>query len=225
MRTPSSGTLWRVTDPAPLPAPTGRRLTRRLVQLYAGLVVFGVSMAMVIRSGLGNIPWDVLHQGLTRVTGLTFGVVAVATSLLVLLLWIPLREKPGIGTISNALVIGPVADVVLRVIPEDLPLAARIGMLVGGIVLNGAATAAYIGARFGPGPRDGLMTGFAERTGRSIRFVRTLIEVVVVALGWALGGVFGVGTVLFAFTIGPLIQLFLPRFDVPRVTPYHRPEA
>lgn len=214
----------RVPAPDPLPAPTGRRLTRRLVQLYLGLVVFGVSMALVIRSGLGNIPWDVLHQGLAEVTGLTFGVVAVGTSLLVLLLWIPLRERPGIGTISNALVIGPVADVVLRFIPEDLPLAARIGMLLGGIVLNGAATAAYIGARFGPGPRDGLMTGFSERTGRSIRFVRTVIEVVVVALGWALGGVFGIGTVLFAFAIGPLIQLFLPRFDVPRITPYHRPE-
>ena len=215
----------RVPAPDPLPPPAGRRLPRRLVQLYLGLVAFGVSMALVIRSGLGNIPWDVLHQGITRATGLTFGVVAVGTSLLVLLLWIPLRERPGLGTISNALLIGPVADVVLRVVPEDLPLGLRVAMLLGGIVLNGAATAAYIGARFGPGPRDGLMTGFSERTGRSIRVVRTVIEVVVVLLGWALGGVFGVGTVLFALTIGPLIQLFLPRFDIPRVTPYHRPAA
>jgi uncharacterized membrane protein YczE len=184
------------------------------VQLYAGLVLFGVSMGMVVRSALGNIPWDVLHQGLSQVTGLPFGTVAVIVSLLVLLLWVPLRERPGLGTISNALVIGPCAEVTLRLVPEDLPLWVRIGLFVFGVLLNGVATAAYIGARFGPGPRDGLMTGLVSRTGGSIRIVRTGIEVVVVLIGWLLGGTFGVGTVLFALVIGPLIHVLLPRFEV-----------
>ncbi|HEX5510872.1 MAG TPA: hypothetical protein VFX41_04105 [Actinomycetales bacterium] len=196
-------------------AASGRRLPRRLVQLYAGLVLFGVSMGMVVRSALGNIPWDVLHQGLSQVTGLPFGTVAVIVSLLVLLLWVPLRERPGLGTISNALVIGPCAEVTLRLVPEDLPLWVRIGLFVFGVLLNGVATAAYIGARFGPGPRDGLMTGLVSRTGGSIRIVRTGIEVVVVLIGWLLGGTFGVGTVLFALVIGPLIHVLLPRFEVP----------
>jgi len=196
-------------------ATSGRRLPRRLVQLYAGLVLFGISMGMVVRSALGNIPWDVLHQGLSQATGLPFGTVAVIVSLLVLLLWVPLRERPGLGTISNALVIGPCAEVTLRLVPEDLPLWVRIGLFVVGVLLNGVATAAYIGARFGPGPRDGLMTWLVSRTGGSIRIVRTGIEVVVVLIGWLLGGTFGVGTVLFALVIGPLIHVLLPRFEVP----------
>ena len=187
---------------------------RRLVQLYAGLVLFGISMAMVVRSTLGNIPWDVLHQGLARHTGLSFGTVAVIVAVLVLLLWIPLRERPGIGTISNALVLGPVVDVALRLIPEGLPLPWRVVLFVVGVVLNGVATAAYIGARFGPGPRDGLMTGLVARTGGSLRLIRTGIEVVVVAVGWALGGTFGVGTVVFALSIGPLIHVLMPRFEI-----------
>ncbi len=199
-------------------AASGRRLPRRLVQLYVGLVLFGVSMGMVVRSALGNIPWDVLHQGLSQVTGLPFGTVAVIVSLLVLLLWIPLRERPGLGTISNALVIGPCAEITLRLIPEHLPLWSRVGLFVGGVLLNAIATAAYIGARFGPGPRDGLMTGLVSRTGGSIRVVRTGIEVVVVLIGWLLGGTFGVGTVLFALVIGPLIHVLLPRFEVPAST-------
>nr|WP_232229628.1 hypothetical protein [Cellulomonas bogoriensis] len=174
-------------------------------------------MVMVIRSELGNIPWDVLHQGVARSTGLTLGTVTVAVSLLALLLWVPLRQRPGLGTVSNALLVGPVADVTLLVMPAGLPLPVRVGLLVAGIVLNAVATAAYIGARFGPGPRDGLMTGLVARTGRSVRLIRTTLEVAVVALGWALGGVFGAGTILFALTIGPLIHVFLPRVQVAQV--------
>lgn len=191
----------------------------RLVQLYAGLVVFGVSMAMVLRSELGNIPWDVLHQGVAGRTPLSFGTVTVLSGVLVLLLWIPLRERPGLGTVSNILVIGPVVDVSLRLLPDlvvdggDPRWAERVLLFVGGVLLNALATAAYIGSRFGAGPRDGLMTGLHRRAGWPIRRARTLIEVVVVAVGWALGGVFGPGTIVFALVIGPLVQWFLPRFD------------
>ncbi len=196
-------------------------MTRRLVQLYVGLALFGVSMAMVVRSELGNIPWDVLHQGVSDSTGLSFGVVAIIVGAVVLLLWIPLRERPGLGTISNVVVIGLVVDVALRVIPDQLGddgperWLPRIALFVAGVLLNALATAMYIGSRFGAGPRDGLMTGLNRRTGWSIRLVRTAIEVGVVAIGWALGGTFGVGTVLFALVIGALIQLFLPRLTVP----------
>jgi uncharacterized membrane protein YczE len=191
-------------------------VVRRLVQLYLGLVLFGFSMAMVVRSTLGNIPWDVLHQGVAGHTGLSFGTVAVIVAVLVLLLWIPLREKPGLGTISNALVLGPVVDVALGIIPQQLPLATRVALFVAGVLLNAVATAAYIGAHFGPGPRDGLMTGLVARTGRSLRWIRTGIEVVVVAVGWALGGTFDVGTVVFALSIGPLIHVLMPRFEIVR---------
>jgi uncharacterized membrane protein YczE len=190
-------------------------VARRLVQLYAGLVLFGVSMAMIVRSTLGNIPWDVLHQGVSEQTGLSFGTVAVVVALAVLLLWLPLRERPGLGTVSNALVIGPVVDIALRVVPEGLPLWQRIALFAAGVLLNAVATAAYIGAHFGPGPRDGLMTGLVARTGGSIRLVRTGIEVVVVLVGWLLGGTFGAGTVVFALVIGPLVHELLPRFEVP----------
>ncbi|PZG01388.1 YczE/YyaS/YitT family protein [Micromonospora deserti] len=191
------------------------RPVRRLTQLYAGLVLYGVSMALMIRSGLGLDPWDVFHQGLSRRTGLSFGTVTIAVGALVLLLWIPLRQRPGIGTVSNVLVIGLVVDATLAVLPAGGPLAVRGGLLVAGIVANGAATGMYIGARLGPGPRDGLMTGYvARRPGRSIRLVRTVIEVTVLALGWLLGGTVGAGTVAYALTIGPLTQFFLPVFTV-----------
>jgi uncharacterized membrane protein YczE len=192
------------------------RLTHRLAQLYAGLILYGVSMALMIRSRLGSMPWDVLHQGITRRTGLAFGWVPALVGALVLLFWIPLRQRPGLGTISNVLVIGVVADRVMAVLPSPGPLAARAALLVIGVVANGAAGGLYIGASLGPGPRDGLMTGLAARTGRSIRLVRTGIEGVVVALGWLLGGAFGVGTVLYAVAIGPLVQLFLPLFTIKR---------
>lgn len=185
------------------------------MQLYVGLVLFGVSMGLIVRSTLGNIPWDVLHQGLAQSTGLSFGTVAVIVGLCVLLLWIPLRERPGLGTISNALVIGPSVDITLRLLPDGWPLWARIALFAGGLLVNAVSTAMYIGARFGPGPRDGLMTGLVARTGGSLRWIRTGIEVAVVAVGWLLGGTFGVGTVLFALLIGPLIHVLLPRFEVP----------
>jgi len=203
-----------------------RRLVRRLVQLYLGLVAYGLSMAMMIRSRLGNMPWDVLHQGIAQHLGVSIGWVAIGVGALALLAWIPLRQMPGLGTISNVVVIGLVMDRVLAVLPDAHPMPLRITELAGGIVLNGLATGAYIGAGLGPGPRDGLMTGLARRTGRSIRLVRTGIEVVVVAAGWLLGGVFGVGTLLYAVAIGPLAQLFLPLFT-PRaaVTPAGAPRA
>ncbi|MDO3704678.1 hypothetical protein Q3W71_23730 [Micromonospora sp. C28SCA-DRY-2] len=196
------------------------RPVRRLTQLYAGLVLYGVSMALMIRSGLGLDPWDVFHQGLARRTGLSFGAVTIAVGALVLLLWIPLRQRPGIGTVSNVVVIGLVVDATLALLPAGGPLAVRIGLLVAGIVGNGAATGLYIGARLGPGPRDGLMTGLvARRPGWSIRMVRTGIEVTVLAVGWLLGGTVGVGTVAYALAIGPLTQLFLARFTVAEPVP------
>ncbi|MBM0237216.1 hypothetical protein JNW88_08690 [Micromonospora sp. ATA32] len=192
------------------------RPARRLSQLYVGLALYGVSMALMIRSGLGLDPWDVFHQGLSRLTGLSFGTVTIAVGAAVLLLWIPLRQRPGLGTVSNVLVIGLVVDATLALLPAGGPLAVRIGLLVAGIVANGAATGLYLGARLGPGPRDGLMTGFVARhPGRSVRLVRTVIEITVLALGWLLGGTVGIGTVAYAVAIGPLAQLFIPTLRRP----------
>ena len=162
------------------------RPTRRLVQLYAGLVLYGVSMALLVRSGLGVMPWDVLHQGLARQLGWSLGVVTIVVGALVLLAWIPLRERPGLGTVSNVVVIGLALDVALAVLPEPSSLPLRVALVPSGVLLNAVATAAYIGVHLGPGPRDGLMTGLVRRTGRSVRLVRTSIEVTVVALGWLL---------------------------------------
>lgn len=196
------------------PIPVSRNPGRRLPQLLLGLTLYAVSMAMQIRSGLGLNPWDVLHEGLTRQTPLSFGVITGITGVIVLLLWIPLRQRPGIGTVANVVVIAAVVDVALALLPAPDALAARIALLVGGVVLNGVATAAYVGARLGPGPRDGLMTGLSARTGRSVRLVRTCIEVAVLGCGWLLGGTVGIGTVLYALAIGPLTQAFLPLFAV-----------
>jgi uncharacterized membrane protein YczE len=197
-----------------VPRPAGRRLPRRLVQLYAGLALYAVSMAMLIRSRLGNMPWDVLHQGLARHLGWSIGTVTVVVGAVVLLCWIPLRERPGLGTVSNVLVIGVVVDAALAVIPAPDPMALRVLLAVGGTALNAVATAAYIGVRLGPGPRDGLMTGLVRRTGGSVRVVRTAIEVAVVVIGWLLGGTLGAATVIYAFVVGPLVHLLLPRFTV-----------
>ncbi|MFK4866873.1 YitT family protein [Streptomyces sp. CSMPJR101] len=194
---------------------TQRHLTRRLSQLYAGLALYGASSAMLVGAGLGLEPWGVLHQGLAERTGLTIGVVSIIVGAAVLLLWIPLRQRPGLGTVSNVFVVGLAMDGTLALLPETSALAARIPLLVAGIVLNGVATGLYIAARFGPGPRDGLMTGLHQRTGRSIRLMRTAVEITVVATGFALGGTVGVGTVLYALSIGPLAQLFLRVFAVP----------
>ncbi|NMO55840.1 hypothetical protein HH310_32245 [Actinoplanes sp. TBRC 11911] len=186
-------------------------LTRRVMQLLAGLVLYGVSMAIMIRSGLGLSPWDVFHQGLSKVTGISFGTVVILLGIPILLLWIPLRQRPGWGTLANLVVIGFVVDFALSVLPAGHALPAKIGYLVTGILMNGLATGLYIGSRFGPGPRDGLMTGIAGRFPRlSIRLVRTTIEVTVLAVGFLLGGTAGVGTVAYALAIGPLVQLFLP---------------
>lgn len=183
--------------------------TRRLTQLYAGLVLYGVSDAMLLLAGLGVDPWDVLHQGLSRRFGLGVGTWAVIVGVLVLLLWIPLRQRPGFGTVSNVLVIGWVIDVVLALVPAPHAIGPRVALLVFGVVLNGIATGAYIGAGLGPGPRDGLMTGLAAR-GHSIRVVRTGIELTVLAAGAALGGTVGIGTVVYALGIGPLAHVFVP---------------
>jgi uncharacterized membrane protein YczE len=194
-------------------------LTRRLFQLFVGLAMYGMSLAMFIRAGLGLDPWDVFHQGVAGRAGLSIGVVVIIVSFLVLLLWIPLRQWPGFGTLCNAVLVGVFADIGLALIPAFPHLGAQVGMLAGAVLLNGIASACYIGARFGPGARDGLMTGLARRTGWSVRLSRTLIEVVVLAVGWFLGGSVGVGTVVYALAIGPLVQLLLPVFMVPAALP------
>ena len=194
---------------------TRNRLGRRLVQLYAGLALYGASSALLVVSGLGLEPWNVLHQGLAELTGLTIGVVSIIVGAAVLLLWIPLRQRPGLGTVSNVFVVGLAMDGTLALVPDAHGLAVRIPLLLAGILLNGAATGLYISANFGPGPRDGLMTGLHRLTGRSIRLMRTAIEVAVVATGFALGGTVGIGTLLYALAIGPLAQLFLRVFAAP----------
>jgi len=191
-------------------------MSRRLLKLFLGLIAYGVSMVMMLQSGLGLMPWDVLHQGLSLQGGWPMGRVTIAVSFVVLLMWIPIRQKPGFGTLCNAVVIGLVFDFVNGWLGDrllDASLASRAALLVGGIVLNGAATAAYLGAHFGPGPRDGLMTGLVRRTGRSVRLVRTLIEGSVLVSGFLLGGTLGLGTVAYMLLIGPLIQAMLPWFD------------
>ncbi|MHA7200137.1 membrane protein YczE [Arthrobacter alkaliphilus] len=190
-------------------------MTRRITQLLIGLALYGLSLAIFIRAGLGLDPWDVFHQGVATKIGWSIGTVVVVVSFLVLLLWIPLRQMPGFGTLANAVLVGVFADVGLALIPAFSHLGGQIAMLAGAVVLNGIASACYIGARLGPGARDGLMTGLARRTGWSVRLSRTLIEVVVLGVGWLLGGSVGVGTVVYALAIGPLVQLLLPLFTVP----------
>lgn len=192
------------------PLPLRRAPVRRGAQLFGGLALYGASMAMLTRAHLGLDPWDVLHEGLTKITGLSFGTVTAIASVFVLLLWIPLRQRPGIGTVANVVVIAVTVDAIRAVLPDQHVLAWQIVLLVGGVVLNAVATAVYVGTRLGPGPRDGLMTGLTARTGWSVRLVRTGIEVTVLAVGWLLGGTAGLGTVLYALTIGPLTQVLLP---------------
>ena len=193
---------------------TRSRPGRRLIQLYVGLALYGASSALLVEAGLGLEPWNVLHQGLAELTGLSIGVVSIIVGAAVLLLWIPLRQRPGLGTVSNVFVVGIAMDGTLAVVPEAHGLAVQIPLLAGGILLNGMATGLYIAASFGPGPRDGLMTGLHRRTGRSIRLMRTGVEVAVVVTGFALGGTIGIGTVLYTVSIGPLAQLFLRVFAV-----------
>jgi uncharacterized membrane protein YczE len=201
-----------------LPVPMDRP-ARRLAQLYAGLLLYGVSMALQIRAGLGLDPWDVFHQGAAEHSRLSFGTVVVITGAVVLLAWIPLRQRPGVGTVSNVVVIGVAVDASLALLPEAGTTSVALAMLLAGVGLNGVASGAYIGAGLGPGPRDGLMTGLVRRTGGSIRVVRTSIEVTVLAVGAALGGTVGIGTVLYALSIGPLVQVLLPRMTVAQPAP------
>lgn len=191
-------------------------MLRRLLQLYIGLTFYGVSTAMFVRADLGADPWNVFHLGVANLLSLNIGLVMIATGALVLLFWIPLRQRPGLGTLSNVIVIGLAADAALAVMPPLDSFAARCVLLGAAIIVNALATGMYIGAGFGAGPRDGLMTGINARTGWSVRTVRTAIEISVLLLGWAMGGTFGVGTVLYALAIGPLIQICLPWFR-PRV--------
>jgi uncharacterized membrane protein YczE len=186
---------------------------RRLVQLYAGLSLYGISAGMLLLAGLGVDPWDVLHQGLSRELGLGVGTWVIIVGAGVLLLWIPLRQRPGFGTVSNVIVVGVVIDVVLATVPPVHGLAARLAVMLSGVVLNGIATGAYIGAALGPGPRDGLMIGLAAR-GHSIRVVRTCIEVTVLVTGWLLGGTVGLGTVVYALGIGPIAHVSIPRLAI-----------
>jgi uncharacterized membrane protein YczE len=188
-------------------------LPRRLVHLYVGLALFGVSVALMLAARLGLDPWDVFHQGLARRTGLRFGWIVIGVSAVVLALWIPLRQRPGLGTISNVILVGLTVDATLAVLPRPGQLAGRVAFLLVGIVINAVATGLYLGAGLGPGPRDGLMTGLARR-GYSIRLARTSIELSVLTVGWLLGGTVGVGTLLYAISIGPLVHLFLPPLTV-----------
>ncbi|PRY61374.1 putative membrane protein YczE [Knoellia remsis] len=190
------------------------RTGRRLVQLFVGLWLYGTAMAMFIRAGLGLDPWDVFHYGVQRQVGLSFGTIVIIVGALVLLLWVPLRQWPGLGTVANVVVIGVATDVMLAVLDAPESLWLRWTFLIGGIVVNGLGGALYIGSQYGPGPRDGLMTGLARRTGLSIRLVRTALELTVLVVGWLLGGVVGVGTVLYALLIGPAVQFFLPLVTV-----------
>ena len=192
----------------------------RLLKLFLGLTAYGVSMVMMLQSDLGLMPWDVLHQGIALQGDWPMGRVTIAVSVVVLLLWIPIRQKPGFGTVCNAIVIGLVFDTVNGLIGDrlrDATIATRMALLIGGILLNAVATAAYLGAHLGPGPRDGLMTGLVRRTGRSVRLVRTLIEGSVMVSGVLLGGTLGVGTIAYVLLIGPLIQPLLPWFEARRV--------
>jgi len=208
----------RVRAPAVL---RRRRLAGRLARLYLGLAGFGVSLALMVRARLGLGPWDVLHQGIAHHLGVQLGWVTIGVSGLVLVAWIPLRQRPGLGTVSNAVIVGLVVNGALDLLPAPGPLACRVAWLAGGIGLNGLATACYIGAGLGPGPRDGLMTGLAAR-GNSLGAVRTLIELTVLAIGFALGGTAGIGTVAYALCIGPLTHLLLPRLTVKTETRQER---
>ena len=196
-------------------------LTRRLTQLLVGLALYGVSLAFVLRAGLGLAPWDVLHQGLAEHLDATVGQMVIAVSFVVLLLWIPLRERPGFGTFANAVLVGAFVDLTLLVLDPAQAWPVRVLLLLGGVLLNGLATALYIGASLGPGPRDGLMTGLVRRTGRSVRLVRTVIEVTVLVVGFLLGGTVGVGTLLYAFAIGPVAHALLPLLTI---TPSPEPD-
>lgn len=186
----------------------------RLARCIAGLCLFGTGIAFILEAHLGAAPWDAFHQGVSELTGISVGKVIVLTGLALLVLWIPLRQRPGVGTILNALEIGIVVDLVEPLIPDTGNMVVRVVYLVGGILLMGIGSGFYIGAGLGPGPRDGIMLGLSRR-GISVRLARTVVEATVLAAGWLLGGTIGVGTVAFMLTIGPAVQFFLPRLSLP----------
>ena len=198
--------LWR---------PVRYPLAVRLPQLVIGLFLYGIGLALMVRAGIGVAPWDVLSQGIALQSGLPFGIVTNIVGAVVLLLWIPIRQRPGLGTVLNVLMIGSSAEVGLWLVPVIEELLPRVLLFAGGLLLTAVATGLYIGARFGPGPRDGLMTGIHRRWGWRIWIVRTVIELTVLAIGWLLGGDVGVGTLAFALLIGPLVQVTLPLLRVP----------
>jgi uncharacterized membrane protein YczE len=190
------------------------RLPRRLLQLLAGLTLYGLSLALMIRAHLGLDPWDAFQWGVATHLPLSFGTVLIVVGALVLLLWIPLRQMPGFGTVANVFVIGIATDIALSMLSAPATLWQRVVMLAAGIGLNGLAGAMYIGSQLGPGPRDGLMTGLVRRTGRSVGLVRAMLELTVLAVGWLMGGVVGIGTVAYAVAIGPIVHVLLPRLTV-----------
>jgi uncharacterized membrane protein YczE len=192
-------------------------LVARLAQLFAGLALYGFTLALMVRAGLGLAPWDVLAQGVANRTGIEIGWIVIVIGGLVLLAWIPLRQTPGFGTVANVVVIGLVANVSLALVSAPHGLALEIVYMLAGVFLNGIATGLYIGAGLGPGPRDGLMTGWARRGRLSLRTARTIIEVTVLVAGFALGGTVGLGTALYALCIGPLAGYFIPKFSRVRV--------
>ncbi|HIW63372.1 MAG TPA: hypothetical protein H9881_13010 [Candidatus Stackebrandtia excrementipullorum] len=186
-------------------------MTRRVLQLAIGLWLFGFSVGLMVLADLGLPSWDVLHEGVSQVTGIPMGYVVILVSALVMVLWIPIRQRPGAGTVANLLAVGLALEATLALMSAPEHLGWRIAFMVGGVVLNGIGTGLYIGAGFGPGPRDGLMTGLA-RKGRSIRVVRLSIELTVLVIGWLLGGTVWIGTLLYALAIGPLAHVFIPMF-------------
>ena len=196
--------------------PTWRELRRRLPQLLVGIPVLGVGIALTLQARLGVSPYDVLHQGIAAKVGLSVGTVVILVGLVILLFWIPLRQRPGLGTVVNTLTVGLVIDLALHVVPEPDRLAARIPLLVVGILVTGLGMGLYIGAGLGPGPRDGLMTGLAAK-GFPLWAVRTVLELAALAAGWFLGGNVGVGTLAFAFSIGPLGHFFLAHLHLENV--------
>lgn len=203
-----------LADLGPIEQLRAGRLLRRLPQLFIGLILYGVSLAMMVRGTLGLAPWDVLHSGLIRYVPISLGQAVIGMSFVVLLLWIPLRERPGLGTIANAVVVGLSADATLALLDSPAAMVPRVALMLGGVALCGLASAIYIGAQLGRGPRDGLMTGLNRRTGLSLRLVRTGLEITVVLIGLVLGGVLGIGTAIYALAIGPLTQAWLPFFLV-----------